>query len=113
MTSPISCPAGTCALSEAVSNTRAAAEANAMVNVIEAVAAVLDMSNPDHEAFADSAADCLDALLALEPEIRRMLDAVVEPSGARNVGANIAHSACLATEPTSLAATQPITGPIR
>jgi hypothetical protein len=73
---------------------RAANPAKAMINVIEAVAAVLDMSDPEHEAFADSAADCLDALLALEPEIRRILNAVVGPPGASNVGARISHHAC-------------------
>lgn len=35
---------------------------------IEAVAAVLDMSDPDHKLFADSAADCLDALARQVPE---------------------------------------------
>jgi hypothetical protein len=34
-----------------------------MVRLLQAVAGVIAMSDPDDEAFADSAADCLEALL--------------------------------------------------
>jgi hypothetical protein len=34
-----------------------------LIRILQAVAHVLNMSDPDHEAFVDSAADCLDALL--------------------------------------------------
>jgi len=37
------------------------------------VAHVLDMSDPEHPAFADSAADCLDELLRHEAAIRALL----------------------------------------
>ncbi len=112
MTDPFYFPTDARALPEAVSNMRAAKEASAMVNVIEAVAAVLDMSDPDHEAFADSAADCLAALLALEPEIRRILDAVVEPSVQAMSAPAFRTTHASKSERTSLAATRPIIGPI-
>ena len=85
---------GARSLTEAAANTRAMGEASAMAKVIEAVAAVLDMSDPDHESFADSAADCLDALLAHEQEIRRILTALAGPPAASATVANIAHHRC-------------------
>ena len=73
---------GARSLTESAANARAMGEAGAMAKAIEAVAAVLDMSDPDHESFADSAADCLDALLAHEQEIRRILTALADPPAA-------------------------------
>jgi len=55
---------------------------------------VLDMSDPDHESFADSAADCLDTLLAHEQEIRRILTALAGPPAASATVANIPHHRC-------------------
>ena len=85
---------GARSLTEAAANTRAMGEASAMAKVIEAVAAVLDMSDPDHESFADSAADCLDALLAHEQEIRRILTGLAGPPAASATVANIAYHRC-------------------
>lgn len=73
---------GARSLTEAAANARAMGEASALAKAIEAVAAVLDMSDPDHKSFADSAADCLDALLAHEQEIRRILTALADPPAA-------------------------------
>jgi hypothetical protein len=47
---------------EALANLRLIARAPTMLRLLRAVSQVLDMSDPDHEAFVDSAADCLDAL---------------------------------------------------
>jgi len=44
-----------------------------VLNLFERIAHVLDMSDPDHPHFADSAADCLDALLEIGPEISSIL----------------------------------------
>jgi ABC-type transporter Mla subunit MlaD len=44
-----------------------------MHRILQAVARVLDMSDPDHEAFVDSAADCLDALLEQQEPLRALL----------------------------------------
>jgi hypothetical protein len=44
-----------------------------MLRILRAVAQVLDMSDPDHEAFVDSAADCLDALLLQQETLRALL----------------------------------------
>ena len=85
---------GARSLTEADANARALGEASAMAKVIEAMAAVLDMSDPDHESFADSAADCLDALLAHEQEIRRILTALAGPPAASATVANIPHHRC-------------------
>ena len=41
--------------------------------LIRDVLAVCDMSDPENENFADSAADCLDALLQLEPAMRALV----------------------------------------
>lgn len=59
-------------LPEAAANVRAMGEAAAMARVIHAMLGVIDMSDPDHPTFADSAADCLDALLIHAGEIRRI-----------------------------------------
>lgn len=45
-----------------------------MLRLLRAVLGVCDMSNPDHEAFADSAADCLQELLLHEAEIRQIVE---------------------------------------
>jgi hypothetical protein len=55
---------GSCPLAEAQTNLRV---------MLRATAQVLDMSNPDHDAFVDSGADCLDALLRQERAIRQIL----------------------------------------
>ncbi|WP_103727508.1 hypothetical protein [Novosphingobium sp. HII-3] len=44
-----------------------------IVDVLQAIVGVIDMSNPDHESFADSAADCLDELLRHEEDVRALL----------------------------------------
>lgn len=49
------------------------AEAPAMLAALRSVAAVLDMSDPGSENFADSAADCLDALLSDCAEVPAIL----------------------------------------
>ena len=58
---------------EALANLRLMTRAPAMLGLLRAVAQVLDMSDPDHEAFADSAADCLDALLQQQEPLRELL----------------------------------------
>lgn len=58
---------------EALTNLNLIARAPAMLRLIEHVVHVLDMSDPDHPAFADSAADCLDALLRHEVPLRALL----------------------------------------
>lgn len=58
---------------EALANLRLMARAPAMLQLLLSVAQVLDMSDPDHEAFADSAADCLDALLQQQETLRALL----------------------------------------
>jgi len=58
---------------EALANLRLMTRAPAMLRHLQAVAQVLDMSGPDHEAFADSAADCLDALLQQQEPLRELL----------------------------------------
>ena len=64
---------GSCPLAEAQTNLRVMAEAAGMLGVLRATAHVLDMTNPEHEAFVDSGADCLDALLRQELAIRQIL----------------------------------------
>lgn len=44
-----------------------------MLRLIKAVLGVCDMSNPAHDDFADSAADCLQELLLHEPEMREIV----------------------------------------
>jgi hypothetical protein len=65
--------AGTRRYDEALANLRLMARAPAMLRLLQAVAHVLDMSDPDHDAFVDSAADCLDALLAQQEPLRTLL----------------------------------------
>ena len=45
----------------------------AMLGLLTSVAHVLDMSDPEHPAFADSAADCLDELLRHAEPLRALL----------------------------------------
>ncbi|WP_292687860.1 MULTISPECIES: hypothetical protein [unclassified Novosphingobium] len=58
---------------EALINLRLMTRAPAMLRLLQAVGQVLDMSDPDHDAFVDSAADCLDALLTQEEPLRALL----------------------------------------
>jgi len=60
-------------LDEALANLNLMARAPAMLRLVEHVVDVLDMSDPDHPAFADSAADCLDALLVHDASLRALL----------------------------------------
>lgn len=66
--------AGTRRYDEAVTNLRLMTRAPAMIRILQAVAHVLDMSDPDHEAFVDSAPDCLDALLQQQEALRALLE---------------------------------------
>jgi hypothetical protein len=63
-------------LAEAAANTRVLGEAAAMIRLIRVVGHVLDMSDPDHDEFVDSGADCLEVLLKEGDEVRRILAAV-------------------------------------
>lgn len=65
--------AGTRRHDEALANLRLMARAPVMLRLLQSVVHVLDMSDPDHEAFADSAADCLDALLQHQEPLRELL----------------------------------------
>lgn len=58
---------------EALANLRLMTRTPAMLRLLQSVAQVLDMSDPDHEAFVDSAADCLDALLQQQEPLRELL----------------------------------------
>ena len=58
---------------EALANLRLMARAPTMLRLLRAVSQVLDMSDPDHQAFADSAADCLDALLQQQEPLQELL----------------------------------------
>jgi hypothetical protein len=49
------------------------ARARAMLNLLVGIARVIDMSDPEHPKFADSSADCLDALLVHEGALRAIL----------------------------------------
>ena len=69
---------------EALANARAMARAPQMLAMLEAVAGVVDMSDPEHPAFADSAADCLDALLAHEAALQALLAELAPPFGAQS-----------------------------
>lgn len=69
-------------LGEARANILAMVQAPAMLRLLASVAQVIEMSDPDHPAFADSAADCLDALLALEAPLRALLVAFLPVAGA-------------------------------
>jgi hypothetical protein len=46
--------------------------APSILDVLTAIVGVIDMSNPHHPTFADSAADCLDELLRHEADIRAL-----------------------------------------
>ena len=59
---------------EALANLRLMARAPAMLRILQAVSRVLDMSDPEHEAFVDSAPDCLDALLQQQEALRALLE---------------------------------------
>lgn len=65
--------AGTRRYDKALANLRLMARAPAMLRILQAVAQVIDMSDPDHDAFVDSAADCLDALLQQQEPLRALL----------------------------------------
>ena len=58
---------------EALTNLNVMARAPTLLRLIEDVVHVLDMSDPEHPAFADSAADCLDELLRHEEALRGLL----------------------------------------
>jgi hypothetical protein len=49
------------------------ARAPALLRLVRQIVHVLDMSDPDHPAFADSAADCLDELLRHEAPLRALI----------------------------------------
>lgn len=68
---------GSCPFAEAQANLRVMAEAANMLGVLRATAHVTDMSNPEHAAFVDSSADCLDELLRHELAIRQILHRIV------------------------------------
>lgn len=67
---------------EARANVLAMARAPQLVMLLHRITDVLDMSDPDHPAFADSAADCLDALLAHEATLRALLADLTLPNTA-------------------------------
>lgn len=74
-------------LNEALANVRAMTRAPTMLRLIRHVVQIIDMSDPDHPTFADSAADCLDALLGEEEALRALLADIeafpATPSAAR------------------------------
>ncbi|MDE1918587.1 MAG: hypothetical protein KGJ57_21270 [Sphingomonadales bacterium] len=76
--------AGTRRYDEALANLRVMTRAPAMLRILKAISQVLDMSDPDHDAFVDSAADCLDALLRQQEPLRALLSefARSKPAGA-------------------------------
>lgn len=81
-------------LDEAAANARAMTEGAAMAKVMRCLGVILDQSDPDHESFADSAADCLDGLLAQREEIRRILEALDGMAIKAGPGLRIAHQLC-------------------
>ena len=68
-------------IGEAQANLSAIALIPEMIRLMQAVAGVLAMSDPDDEAFADSAADCLEALLAHGNALQSVLQALGEGAG--------------------------------
>lgn len=58
---------------EARTNLNMMARAPALLRLVRQIVHVLDMSDPAHPAFADSAADCLDELLRHEATLRTLL----------------------------------------
>ena len=69
---------------EALANVRAMVRAPQMLQLLQEIAGAIDMSDPEHPAFTDSAADCLDALLAHEATLRALLAELAPPSGAQS-----------------------------
>jgi hypothetical protein len=47
------------------------------IEVLQAIVGVIDMSDPEHSTFADSAADCLDELLRHNARIRALLGTAI------------------------------------
>lgn len=68
-------------IGEAQANLSAVALIPEMVRLLQAVAGVIAMSDPDDEAFADSAADCLEALLKHTDALPSVLRALGEGAG--------------------------------
>jgi len=110
-------------MDEAAANARAMTEASAMVQVVRRLGMILseaqgilldgrraallacqrrrfdaehvgDGDLPDHESFVDSAADCLDGLLAQAEEIRRILSSLDGVSVKPAPRLRIAHELC-------------------
>lgn len=81
-------------MDEAAANARAMTEASAMEQVMRRLGMILDQSDPDHEAFVDSAADCLDGLLAQQEEIRRILASLDGVCAKASPRLRIAHELC-------------------
>lgn len=79
---------------EAMANVRAMALAQDMAAVIHTVAAVIEMSDPEHPSFADSAADCLQALLENQAEVFRIRRALGERLSGATQPSPHAHSHC-------------------
>ena len=69
-------------------STKAAAQGNLtpvghlpeILRLLGAIIGVIDMSDPEHESFADSGADCLDALLQHEEPLRALLADLGRPA---------------------------------
>jgi hypothetical protein len=62
--------------------------------VIHAVAAVIDMTDPDHPSFVDSGADCIEVLLRLQPTVQRLRQALVDRLGGSAKGPAHSHTHC-------------------
>ena len=79
---------------EASATVRAMALGHEMAGVIHAVAAVIDMTDPDHPSFVDSGADCIEVLLRLQPTVVRLRQALLRPlTGAAPVSTH-SHTHC-------------------
>lgn len=81
-------------MDEAAANARAMTEASAIAQVMRRLGMILDQSHPDHETFVDSAADCLDGLLAQQEDIRRILAALDGVAVKPAPRLRIAHELC-------------------
>lgn len=68
-------------IGEAQANLSAVALIPEMVRLLQGVAGVIAMSDPDDEAFADSAADCLEALLKHTDALQSVLQTLGEGAG--------------------------------
>lgn len=79
---------------EASANVRAMAVAPEMAGVIHAVAAVIDMTDPDHPSFVDSGADCIEVLLRLQPAVQRLRQALVDRLSGATKGPAHSHTHC-------------------